>query len=438
MAAKPTTHQMTLCVAAITLAAFAYTGPVTAAESPLQQLPLTLQAADVVPRALRSGAGYSIDAKVFNDGFQNTYTLKSDYGIYAVTGNGALAARIQEIQATRMLDEIESSDAFKDAVKGTASGVVEGGKALVSAPVDTTKGAVKGVGRWLGNVGRSVSSKDPHQENVLKVALGHDAVKRGYAIEMGVDPNTDFAPFQERLGRVARAATGGGLLMSMVTEAATEGTAVGTVVEVTSMAGMKDILMDEPPSTLSRINRDKLEKMGIEKISIDALLKNYNYTPTEMTIMVESLRRMGNIKGRNIFVAYATAAPDRLIVEYVQQSAEMLANYIEQFESGNIISINDDAWFVTRSGTLVGAFPIDYLAWTAEIDGAEKLVSASAGKHGFKAKELLLEGLIDPLARKAFEARGWKVRENVQLASELVEKSGGRGATPVGAATKVL
>jgi hypothetical protein len=295
--------------------------------------------------------------------------------------------------------------------------VVEGGKALVTAPVETSKGAVKGIGRWMGNIGRSVSSKDPHQENVLKVAVGHDAVKRGYSIEMGVDPYTDFEPYQKQLGLVARSATGGGLLMSMGMDAASAGSTLGTVVTVASTASMKDILMDEPPSTLSRINRKKLEEMGIPKLNINALLKNYNYTPTEMTVMVEALRRMGDIKGREIFVTYATAAPDKVITRYVQQTAEMLANYIEKNGTGNIVNMGNDAWLVTSSGKLIGAFPIDYLAWMTEIEAEEKLIPVSSTEYGYKSRELLIEGQVDPAARKAMESRGWKIREGVNVAA---------------------
>ena len=411
----------------------------SAAEQPLQKTPVTLNAADVLPKAILSGEGYSINSNVTNDGFQNTYSLKTDYGNFSVTGNQALRARIQEIRATRALKELERSDAFKDAVKGTASGMVEGGKALVTAPVETTKGAVKGLGRWMGNVGRSVTSQDPHQENVLKVALGHDAVKRAYAIEMGVDPYTDFEPFQTQLGQVARASTAGGLIMSVGADVATEGTMAGTVVTVTSVAGMKDLLMDEPPSTLSRINRKKLEKMGVGKIQIDALLKNYNYTPADMTLMVEALNRMGKIKGRDIFVTYATAAPDKVIARYMQQYAEMLANYVTTIEKGDIVNIGDEAWLVTGSGKLIGAFPMDYLAWTAEVDGAEREASADAAKRSLKGKELLIEGQVGPVAGKALKARGWKVSENVELAAQKSNQTTGKpGVTPAGVGSKIV
>lgn len=85
--------------------------------------------------------------------------MKTDYGVLTVTSTDELRARIQEVKATRALEKLERSEEFKDAVKGAVSGMVEGGKALVTSPVDTTKSAVKGMGRCLSNVGRSITSK---------------------------------------------------------------------------------------------------------------------------------------------------------------------------------------------------------------------------------------------------------------------------------------
>ena len=59
--------------------------PVNASEQPFQQPPLTLVAADVLPLQMLSGDGYTVDSKVINDGVQNTYTLRSQYGEH---GNG--------------------------------------------------------------------------------------------------------------------------------------------------------------------------------------------------------------------------------------------------------------------------------------------------------------------------------------------------------------
>lgn len=389
--------------------------PVNASEQSFQQPPLTLVAADVLPAQMLSGDGYTVDSKVINDGVQNTYTLRSQYGVSTVTGTDELHARIMEVNATRALEKLEDSDEFKDAAKASVSGMVEGGKALFKAPVETTKGAAKGVGRWLRNVGSSVNSDDPHQDNAFQTTVGYDAVKRGYAVAMGVDPYTEFEPFQERLGEVARAATAGGMVTSAVINVGADGLA-GAVTSVSKTASMQKLLKDNPPSSLARINKESLLAMGVKDYQADALLKNYNYTPAEMTVICEALKRMGAIEGREIFVAFATSAPDRQVAHFMQYYAEMLADYITTVETGDIVDLSESAWLVSRSGTLIGAFPIDYLAWTTGVSESIDFSPDQMTGLGIKRKELLIRGQVSPQARAGLQGQGWKITENVSLA----------------------
>jgi hypothetical protein len=393
------------------------TSVVSALDEPFEQPPLDLIASDFLPKSLLSGEGYAVDERVVNYGVQNTYTIKSDYGVLTVTGSNELLARIQEIKATRALEELEGSDEFKDAAKGAVTGMVEGGKALWHEPVDTTKAAAKGVGRWLSNIGSSITSDDPHQDNAFETAVGYDAVKRGYAVAMGVDPYTDFEPFQERLGEVARATAAGAMVTSMAISVGTAGSLAGTAATVTRVASMKNLLKDNPPATLTKINRETLLAMGVAGYQADALLKNYNYTPAEITAICEALKWMGDIKGREIFVAFATSAPDRQIAHFLHHYAEMLADYITTVETGDIVDISGNPWLVSRSGSLVGAFPIDYLAWTQGVAESTGAASGQMAERGIKRKKLLLKGQASPQARAALENRGWKISENVRLAS---------------------
>jgi hypothetical protein len=390
---------------------------VCALDEPFQQPPLNLIASDFLPVSVLSGEGYTVEKRVVNDGVKNTYTLNSDYGVLTVTGTDELLARTQEIKATRALEQLKDSDEFKDAAKGAVTGMVEGGKALWHEPVETTKGAVKGVGRWLGNIGSSITSDDPHQDNALETAVGYDVAKRGYAVAMGVDPYTDFEPFQERLGEVARATAAGAMVTSMAIKVGTAGSLVGTAATVTRVASMKNLLKDNPPATLTRINRETLLAMGVAGYQADALLKNYNYTPAEMTMICESLKWMGDIKGREIFVAYATSAPDREVAQFIHHYAEMLADYIATVETGDIVGISGTAWLVSRSGSLVGAFPIDYLAWTERVAETTGTATDEMAERGIKRKKLLLKGQASPQARAALANRGWKISENVRIAS---------------------
>jgi hypothetical protein len=425
---KPVMGAMALWAVLIVLS------PLTHAKGdpPFEKLPLVLPAEDFVEPALMAGDGYKIDQHVTNDGFLNTYTLSSDYGPQTVEGTDQLLARIQEIKATQAIEALERSDAFKDAVKGGVTGIWEGGKALVSAPVETTKGAAKGLGRWLGNVGKSITSDDPNQENVLSTALGYDAIKRAYALEFGVDPYTDFEPLQERLGEIARSSAAGGLVTSAALSSVSEGTLSGTIITVTDIAGLKELLKDNPPATLDKINRKKLIEMGIPSYQADAFLRNYHYSPTDKTLLVAALGTMGATEGREVFLAHATAAPDPAVARFMQQRAEMLASYINNVQQGKIVDIGGYPWLVGRNGVVLGTLPVDYLAWTPDIAAGAKMIEEYASnQRGITGQELLVEGRVSPTTRRALEDHGWKVQDKVYLVSKKpVKKSGSTGVSP--------
>jgi hypothetical protein len=399
----------------VSVSAVAGASIVNALDVPYQQPPLALVASELLPKSVLSGDGYTLDERVINDGVQNTYTLQSHYGVLTVTGTDELLARIQEVRSTMALEKLENSEEFKAAAKNSVTGLVAGGKALIEEPGDTARGAAKGVGRWLQNVGSAVISDDPHQDNVLETAVGFDARKRAYAVAMGVDPYTEFEPFQQHLGEVASAATAGGMVTSMAISLGSKGL-VSAVTSVSRAASMENMLKDNAPSGLAQINRDKLLGMGIQGYQADALLKNYNYTPAEMSLLCDALQRMGDIEGREIFVAFATSAPDHEVANFMQYYADMLADYITTVETGDIIDVFGKAWLVSRSGSLVGVFPLDYMAWTPGVDQSVAAASSQMSKNGAKGKQLLLRGQASPQARAALESRGWQITENVRFA----------------------
>ncbi len=193
----------------------------------------------------------------------------------------------------------------------------------------------------------------------------------------------------------------------------TEGTTVGTVTTVLSLTGdMNKILLDNPPEGLTRINREKLIHMNISEKTIDPFLANYNYTPMEKTLLVESMKRLDGAKGRDIFLAEAAAAPDREVARYMQQRAEMMANYHNKTMATDIIKIDRTIWQLNRQGTLLGIFPIDYLVWTTDVS---KFAASAEKSHQAGKREIWLEGSASPASNKALTARGWMVKERVGL-----------------------
>jgi hypothetical protein len=388
-----------------------------AADEPYDELPIDLPAGEFLSKSQLTGDGYSIAERISNDGLQNTYTLQTEFGIFSVTGTDELLALLQEIRATIALQELQKSDEFKDAAMASVTGLVDAGKSLVESPGETAKAAAKGVGRWMRNVGGAISTDDPHQDNAVETAIGYDAVKRRYAIELGVDPYTDFEPFQDNLSEVAKVAAAGSMVTSFAIKRGTAGSLAGVAVNATSLAKMKAVLEDNPPVGLARINLQKLLDMGIAEYQAEALLKNYNYTPMEMTLMCEALERMGEMDGREIFVAFATSAPDTEVAHFIRHYAEMLAHYVVHVEPGDIVDISGAAWMLSDSKSLVGVFPLDYVAWTPSL--SQSLTDASGKKEvlGANDKKILLKGQFSPRAQAALKKRGWKLSEKVRYSA---------------------
>jgi hypothetical protein len=136
-----------------------------------------------------------------------------------------------------------------------------------------------------------------------------------------------------------------------------------------------------------------------------------------MTLICAALQRMGEINGREIFVAFATSAPDSEVAHFMRHYAEMLAHYIVHVESGDIVDIFGSAWMLSDSKSLVGAFPLDYVAWTPSLS---RSVTGASGKMGIldsNNKKLLLKGRFSPRANAELKKRGWKLSENVNYSA---------------------
>jgi hypothetical protein len=404
-------------VAVLTLAVSLLSSASVAADEAFEQPPLELDAALIVPDELMVGEGYKIDALVVNDGYSNTYRLITDWGDVEAISDYRLRARIQEVQAMVVLDSMSRAGVFGDALKAGVLAPIEGAKALVTAPIETTTGAVKGLGRWFGNVARSITSDDPHQEGALSSAAGWASTKRAFAVELGVDPHTDWEPLQQGLVSVSRAAFAGGITVGVAMGMATEDTALELPVLLLSMTNdMNQVLIDNAPELLTEINQKKLLEMGIGEEIVDTFLRNYSYTPLEKLLLVEALNRMSGAAGREIFLAQAAAAPDKIVARYFQQRAEMIANYHTQVAETDVVEIADLPIQQTRDGRLIGVFPIDYLAWTADasvIAGvASEFIAQSAE---IESGEFWFEGSVSQIARAGLEAQGWTVKERVGL-----------------------
>jgi hypothetical protein len=86
-------------------------------------------------------------------------------------------------------------------------------------------------------------------------------------------------------------------------------------------------------------------------------------------------------------------------------------------EPGDIVDISGAAWMLSDSKSLVGAFPLDYVAWTPNLSQSVTGAAEKAVLLGANDKKILLKGRFSPRAHTALKNRGWKLSEEVRYSA---------------------
>jgi len=187
------------------------------ASGDLEAVPV-LSASRVLPPKLLRGAHYTIDDRVENDGYFNTYTIKTPFGIFRPTGRPLLEIRIREIEALGELDKLESSKVFLDAAKTTGKKVLlapvraaEKVVDTVSDPdkmVDTLKAVPQGAQRLFSWAARQVESaydgaselvsSKKDQEKGARAKDKESSISASETLKQGRDLGLSFIGYNKR------------------------------------------------------------------------------------------------------------------------------------------------------------------------------------------------------------------------------------------------
>lgn len=377
--------------------------------------PIILEAKHALPAKLLKGDNYMVENRVQNDGLINTYQLKTNHGDLKIESTEELMIRIAELRAMSVMAKMEREKVFGDALVAGVKAPVRGAVKLVKEPTETAKGVIEGAGRFLSNIGKSVMSDDPYQDNALNVVVGYDAAKRAFAYELGVNPYSNYEPAMSMLGQIAQAAVAGGLVPKAAM--ATVSYSVATVMQITGTSeAMLKLVRDNPPGQLEEINAAKLAEMGIPKSLSDAFLRNYAYDPQEKTLLVGEMERLKGVKGREEFITAAEMVSGQAVAVFYRVMARMMAGYHTHVAPvQSITRVAGTPCLEKKDGSVVLAVPVDYVFWTAEVAAKVKKIDiVLKASGGVPSKELWLTGKVDRSARQMLEASGWKITANAR------------------------
>ncbi len=411
-------YRSTVAVLILLAIFFSAEGLVSAADSKYEQF-IERKASDILPEGRRAGAHYKVRETVPAYGFMDHFTVDSDYGIFDVTGDGALRKLLREINALSEMQKIENTEAFGKALAASAMKPVDFTGNLVTHPADTVASIPKGVAKLFSSAYASITTKkQTGEDSVSEAMLSLSKYKREYAYNLGVDVYSSNPVLQKELNRVGWAAAMGNLSFSAAT--APIGGGVGMAISSTSFAQtVNDYLRDQPPSQIRLDSQEKLSSMGVAKADVQAFLENKAFTPRHSAVIVGSLVKLKDAIGRDTFIKYASSAVDEEQANFMMNIAETVKGYNEQVSPIKEIRINS-GFVVARAenNTMLIPLPLDYGVWT---ERAEKILTNMANTTRPPEEKTRLElwvaGKMSPLARKKLEAFGVNVIEN---ASEKV------------------
>ena len=375
--------------------------------------PPRFSAKRVLPPALRQGPYHSIIGPVQNDGFLNTYQMKTRAGEYPVTGTELLKVRIREAEAAAKLAEISGGDQMLRSAGRTVTKPLKTGKDLITAPGATVKRTFKGVGRFFGRVGASMDATDPSRESMIGSITGASEAKRRLAYKMGVDPYTQFPPLSGQLSRLASASALGGTATGVGLAFVSGGAGLAISVGGTSES-LRALLRDKSAAELEKIGREMLSTMGISASTVNAFYRNQFLTPTDKAIIAQTLRSLGSVQNRAAFVENAAGVSSSSQAFALRWRIEMTGAYHAKIAPIKAFVTLGGVPMVRTARGVVGLFTIDYLPWTKKF--AQMVRAANRDKRAISGSTQIEFWITGHASRKTasnLKKSGWRLVENV-------------------------
>ncbi len=381
----------------------------------------TLKASEILQLPYLSSPNHKVREDVTTNLGVNRFIIDSQFGTFVAQGNQMLADRVQEITALAKLGQMSNSKEFMDGMKEAAKAPIETVGDILTSPVDTITGVPKGVGKFIGRVGRGAKEKVSGRERgegddgMAKRASGAAQVKRDLCAELGVNPYSSNEVLQHELERVARVITFGKLTVKAAL-LPVGGAASSALSALSAIDATNNIVATQNPVDLRKMNLGKLKGMGIAAKDAEAFLANPIFSPWHQTHIVASLDRMAGVKGREVLLRDATTmTTTETDAVFYEQTTRLIAHaHTNGIVVDRITLINGLPVCVGADGGLIVAIQWDYAMWSPR---SEKFAASlqSMQVNGAKPPSLIVvvTGAMSPRLKEELAARGFRAQDKL-------------------------
>jgi len=375
-----------------------------------------LDARDFLPAELLKSEHHTVLDHVEPFRLTNHFTISSPFGQFEAYGQDMLRIRVQEIQALAKLKEegqLDQLASFGHGVAHAAMGPFKFVVNLLTHPVNTAVEIPKGVWRATTRIKEMViGERGRLEDSAGQELIGFSIVKRKIANKLGVDAYSSNPVLQKTLDRLSWAGYAGNTGVRLLT-IPVAGPAGAILTGTTLSTAVSNLIRDYAPEDLRRLNREKLEDMGIEESIIEDFLGHEWYSPRHETVIVQALSEMHAVANRGRFLEVAMTARFEEDALFFQRLSEMLVAYHLTIRPlADIVAIDNQLVMgYANNHTLIAMIPIARLTWQREVArAAQQILNWKDSDHPTQKVEAWISGDPTPLAAKNLKAMGLIVR----------------------------
>ena len=379
--------------------------PGGATEQPPQASAESLLGADV------QGENWTVAPVVPSDGYLWIFAVKTPYGDFHVNGQHRMKERLQELRALGLLEKMSRTKAFGDAMISAGLAPIRFGRDLILDPFETVGNFVSGVAKMFDTVVASVGSSGGSRDPFFDSVTGITKAERELALELRVDPYSDFTPLRSGLEDVARATTAGSLPITAAISMIPGGAGIA-VSSVSTASQASDVVYSHTSRETLEIVTNTLSGLGVDKTTTKKFVDNTFYSPADEFAIAEALAGLSATNSAAFIESAATAGSfdvakfNRYRVELLMRESARLGT-LKSFVLVSGIALNRDV-----SGRIVAAFPFDTLAWTDIVSRSLTRLSIQiAAQHETQPAAFASTGVLSRLAQVELKKLGWDTVE---------------------------
>jgi hypothetical protein len=408
------------------------------------------KASEILEMEMLNGDHFRVREEVGSDGYWDLYTVDTKFGVFQAHGWLELRTLIQEINAIAYLDELTRTEVFIKGALEAGLEPVELALAIVQHPVQTVSRIPRGIGHMFkrlaerardltalmgkivksGDKDKDIKHKDidarlaeacargdeltpglcdepGYSDDAMKIAekaFDIDEAQRDWHEELDTDPYstnevlqnaiTEFSWF-EGMGKY-------GLKFTNIRK--------NPVIRMTTK--VYRLAWRSSPLNLRKYLIEELTQMDIGEDQIKFFMGNPYISPTRQTFIVESLKDLEGVEGRDWVLKWAAESQSEDEAMYSASTLALIAWFntqtpISRFMPGTLLPIVE-----AKDGRVVALLPIDYLSWTEDVATIINFAIARDDMNQIKDREIWLLNRASDRAKAEMESLGWTVLQD--------------------------